>query len=90
MVKWEITDESVNKFMKIVHSWKKLFLNAPEEFDITGEWVFNDNDSGPQMGQYEKIMFSRIYIVDIFSRLENLAVEAKEGDGGKLIFHRGI
>lgn len=81
-----ITQEGASIMKKIIKSWASLFSNAPEFFEITGLYTWEDN---AEQGKYEKISIKRDEIVDVFTKLAHYA-EQVENDDTLCIFHAGI
>lgn len=77
--------ESLNTFRNIISSWKELFLNAPPEFIITGNYGW---EAGSDKGRYEKISVTRNELIESLSKLIEVIDTALETN--QCVIHFGI
>lgn len=76
---------SADIIRNIFSSWARLLENAPQEFEITGNYTW---DSDKSNGSYEKIQIIRNEIVESFKTLSTYA--EKLSDNGFYLLHLGI
>jgi len=72
--------------LKIISSWKALFVNAPMKFSITGSYICDQDDDG----HYEEIKIYKQDLIDTLSELESMLNVIIESNGEKCLYCSGI
>ncbi|SFC93718.1 hypothetical protein SAMN05443252_10914 [Bacillus sp. OV322] len=79
-------DEQSSKLLKgIFTSWRDLFENAPNTFEITGNFVYGDNE---QDGEYERININRDEVINQLGKIISMSEHLAKGNC--YLYHLGI
>lgn len=70
----------------IFSSWRDLFINAPTTLELTGEFVYDENDE--MLGEYEKLIFNRDEVIKLFEKIISMSVQLAEDNC--YLYHCGI
>jgi len=65
---------SVESFVNIIANWRNLFSQAPEEINLTGPFTWKEGEA-INSGKYEKLIFKKQEVLDVFYRLEILGTK---------------
>lgn len=71
---------------RVFCSWRDLFKNSPTTLELTGEFVYDENDE--ILGEYEKLIFNRDEVIRDFEKIISMSLKIAEGDC--YIYHCGI
>ncbi|PAE42782.1 hypothetical protein [Bacillus sp. 7884-1] len=71
---------------RVFSSWKDLFKNSPIILELTGEFVYDENDE--ILGTYEKLVFNRDEVIKLFEKIISMSVKIAKGDC--YLYHCGI
>ncbi|SFC55991.1 hypothetical protein SAMN05443252_104308 [Bacillus sp. OV322] len=69
----------------IFTSWRHLFTNAPDTFEITSDYVHGDK---AQDRDYEKIFIKRNEVIKLLEKMISIADRLSEGNS--YLFHCGV
>ncbi|MDF2790626.1 MAG: hypothetical protein K0S80_3727 [Neobacillus sp.] len=70
----------------VFSSWRDSFKNAPTTLELTGEFVYDENDE--KLGEYEKLIFNRDEVIKLFEKIISMSVQLAEGNC--YLYHCGI
>ncbi|MCM3729784.1 hypothetical protein M3226_30085 [Neobacillus cucumis] len=71
---------------RVFSSWRDLFKNAPTTLELTGEFVYDENDE--ILGTYEKLVFNRDEVIKLFEKIISMTLHIANGDC--YLYHCGI
>lgn len=77
---------SSEALISIFSSWRDLFKNAPNTFELTGEFVYDE--CCKTLGEYEKLVCNRDEVIKLFEKIISMAKNLAEGDF--YLYHCGI
>lgn len=79
-------DKQSSKSLKgIFTSWRELFENAPNTFEITGNFVCEDNQ---QDGEYEKVKINRDEVVNQLGKIISMSDQLAKCN--YYLYHLGV
>lgn len=81
-----IEGKEIEKLKRIIEGWKGIFNEAPEKFEITGLYTYENGNSDD--GYYEKILLEKGELLSSLNNLIELLDKAILGD--YYILHCGI
>ncbi|MFJ7994838.1 hypothetical protein ACIQY5_22210 [Peribacillus frigoritolerans] len=79
-------NHSSETLISIFSSWKSLIKNAPDKFELTGEFVYGDADN--QEGDYKKLVFNRDEVITQFEKIILMSEALTKGEF--YLYHCGI
>ncbi|WKA53139.1 hypothetical protein [Planococcus shixiaomingii] len=77
--------QSSESLKAIFTSWRGLFENASDTFELTGNFVYGNNEND---GEYERIRVDRAEVVEQFGKIISMAEQLAKGDC--YLYHCGI
>ncbi|RDW17703.1 hypothetical protein CWR45_10200 [Oceanobacillus chungangensis] len=80
-----LPNQSSKSLKGISTSWRDLFENAPNTFEITGNFVYGDNE---QDGEYERININRDEVVNQLGKIISMSEHLAKGNC--YLYHLGI
>ncbi|MBL3644636.1 hypothetical protein JMN23_19950 [Bacillus sp. RHFB] len=79
-------NHSSETLISIFSSWKSLIKNAPDKFELTGEFVYGEADN--QEGDYKKLVFNRDEVITQFEKIILMGEALAKGEF--YLYHCGI
>jgi hypothetical protein len=71
---------------RVFSSWRNLFINAPTKIELTGQFVYEENEE--ILGEYEKLVFNRDEVIKRFEKIISMSLQLAEGEC--YVYHCGI
>ncbi|MDR7071565.1 hypothetical protein [Fictibacillus barbaricus] len=77
--------QSAESLRRVFSSWRDLFLNAPNPFELTGEFIYDEDN---QEGGYEKVFLNREEVINLLEKIVSMARRLESGNF--YLYHCGI
>ncbi len=81
-----IEGDTLVKFINILSNWIAIFREAPEELELTGGYIYNEDNLND--GQYDKLHYHRDDLIDTLQQLIDLSQNAY--NNGRTLLHLGV
>jgi hypothetical protein len=80
--------DGAEKLQVIFSLWAHFFIEGPDELDLTGSYIFEDENDKNQ--HYQRLILKRDILVTKFQTISNFAREVNNSKGELVVLHLGI